>query len=88
MLGQAELKLEFIIEKEFLRGSLKDHLLRHSVSQEQTILVTYTLALQAPQQDSQQDMPDWVVDIARQEDGQYYSLSIDGTVSLFNKDHS
>lgn len=32
MLGQAELKLEFIIEKEFLRGSLKDHLLRHSVS--------------------------------------------------------
>lgn len=50
--------------------------------------MTYTLALQAPQQDSQQDMPDWIVDIGRQEDNQYYSLTIDGTVSLFNKDHS
>ena len=47
-MDQNGIEFEIIIENEFVRGKLKDHLQKHGVSNEKDIIINYTLKLKQP----------------------------------------
>ena len=90
-MDKKEVKFELLINNDFLRGSLKDHLLKHNMSQEEVIIINYILALPQPKLTSSTPQPDWIIDIHTNpldNKDNYYSLTITGQLSVYSASHS
>lgn len=84
-----QVHFEIIIQNEFLRGKLKDHLYKHNITNEKDIILNYTLKLKEPKKIRSDQQQDWIKDIVRKSridihnDG-FYSLTIDGVVHIYD----
>ena len=54
------LQFEFLIKDDFLRGNLKSHMMKHSISSETNLIVHYCLALRKPKLIEKNPMEDWI----------------------------
>ncbi|KAL4508030.1 hypothetical protein ABPG72_021403 [Tetrahymena utriculariae] len=54
------MRFEFMIKSEFLRGTLRSHILKHDLMTEKTIEIWYTFSLQPPKEDKKAEEEDWV----------------------------
>jgi len=82
---------EFLFKGDFIRGTLKSHLIKHQVSaEEETIEIFYCFALEKPKLTKTIQEEDWVWDISKfdgllNEKGYYGVAHFDGSVAIFNE---
>jgi len=82
---------EFLFKNDFIRGTLRSHLIKHQVSaEEETIEIFYCFALEKPKLTKTIQEEDWVWDISKfdgllNEKGYYGVAHFDGSVAIFNE---
>jgi len=80
------LRFEFMINDDFLRGTIKSHMLKHSISSEGTITIYYCLALNEPKKQDEISVEDWVAAISSS--GEFYGVGLmNGDLSLYNQEN-
>ena len=74
---------DFLINHEFLRGSLSVHFLERGILSEKTVEIEYVLAMEEPtSSDFPEPQNDWITGICVQ-DGHVFTSSADGFISKF-----
>ena len=81
-----KLYFEFLIGGELLRGKIKSHLVRHTISSEGVVEVEYFLAVGTPKEIHQAPEEDWISSLASINDLEETSYVVglfNGSVSLY-----
>lgn len=56
-------RFEMIINNDFVRGSLSDHLLKHNINIEKVVIINYTLGLSQPREKKKNVHSDWIISL-------------------------
>jgi hypothetical protein len=56
-------RFEMIINNDFVRGSLWDHLLKHNINIEKVVIINYTLGLSQPREKNKNAHSDWIISL-------------------------
>ena len=84
-----DLRFEFMINSNFIRGNLKSHIVQHNISTEETLTIYYYFALKKPFLKQKNNEDDWISTISAlygivEEERNYLVSLFNGSVSLYN----
>lgn len=78
---------DFLVDGEFLRSTVKEHLDFHKLSSEKVLKLEYVLALSEPEPKDIDEVPDWISGISSVGD-HFVAVSYDGTARLYEDSRS
>eukprot|EP00931_Biecheleriopsis_adriatica_P068590 TRINITY_DN42519_c0_g1_i1.p1 TRINITY_DN42519_c0_g1~~TRINITY_DN42519_c0_g1_i1.p1 ORF type:complete len:470 (-),score=103.29 TRINITY_DN42519_c0_g1_i1:31-1416(-) len=82
---------DFLVDGEFLRGSVGGYLEAHKLSSEKILRLEFVLALREPEQSTVDETPDWIAGVAALQacpSTWFAAVSYDGTVRIYEGSES
>mmetsp|Transcript_4265 Transcript_4265/g.12081 ORF Transcript_4265/g.12081 Transcript_4265/m.12081 type:complete len:457 (-) Transcript_4265:35-1405(-) len=81
--NESPLPFDFLVDGEFLRTTIGEHLEARGLSSEAVLRIEYVFALSKPEKNEVEKAPDWISGVATSRSPWFCASSYDGTVRLY-----